>query len=69
MPSQATIYGQGVKMKAYASKIWKNPLFSLFMQGVLAYMVMVVMIIGTLQIPPDAILDSSLRDIISIFED
>jgi len=69
MPSQATIIGQGVKMKAYALKIWKNPLFVLFMQGTMAYMLMVVMIIGTLQIPPDAILDSSLRDIISIFED
>jgi len=69
MPSQATLKGQGAIMKAYAFKIWKNPLFSLFMQGTLAYLVMVVMIIGTLEIPPDAILDSSLRDIISVFED
>jgi len=69
MPSQATFDGRGENMKAYALKIWKNPLFGLFMQGTLAYLVMVVAILGTLEIPPDAILDSGLRDIISIFED
>lgn len=56
-------------MKAYAVKIWNNPLFHLFMQGTLAYTAMTVVIIGTLQIPPEVILDSGLQDIISVFED
>ena len=56
-------------MKAYAVKIWHNPLFGLLMQGTLGYIAMTILIIGTLQVPPDAILDSSLRDIITIFED
>jgi len=55
-------------MKAYAVKIWHNPLFGLFMQGTLAYTVMTVAIIGTLQIPPEAILDSGLQEILTVFE-
>ena len=55
-------------MKAYAVKVWNNPLFFLFMNATLAYVALTVVIIGTLQIPPEAILDSGLQDILSVFE-
>lgn len=55
-------------MKALAKNLMANELFVLLMHGTLAYTAMTAVIIITLQIPPEAILDTDLREIIMIFE-
>jgi len=52
---------------------WKNlrenELFQLMMFGVLMYVAMNAMILLTIHIPPEAILDSGLDEILKVFED
>lgn len=55
-------------MKAYAKQLSENPVFVLFMQGTLAYTVLTAVILITVQIPPEIILDTNLREILMIFE-
>ena len=55
-------------MKAYAKKLSKNPVFVLFMQGTLAYTALTAVILLTIQIPPEAILDTSLLEVLAVFE-
>ncbi len=56
-------------MKAAAVKLLKNDLFLMLMQGVFMYIALFAIIIVTLKIPPDDILDSGLDEIILVFED
>jgi len=55
-------------MKAQFRKLLKNDLFLLLMNGVIGYTAMTAVIIATLQVPPEAILDSGLKEIILVFE-
>ncbi len=56
-------------VKAAAVKLLKNDLFLMLMQGVFMYIALFAIIIVTLKIPPDDILDSGLDEIILVFED
>ena len=56
-------------MKAVASNLLKNKFFLLLLQGVFVYIAFYAVIIATLNIPPDAILDSNLREVVLVFED
>ncbi len=56
-------------MKNQITRALKNPLLHMMLSGVFAYLAFVVVILTTLQIPPDDILDSGLKEIIMVFED
>lgn len=56
-------------MKAAAQKLFKNQLFILLLNSVFAYTAFCAVIIATLNIPPDDILESNLQEIILVFED
>jgi len=56
-------------MKSIAEKLLGNELFVLLMNGVFAYTAFTAIIIAVLQVPPDAILDSGLDQIVLVFED
>ena len=55
-------------MKERALTLANNELFQLLMGGVFAQTAFAVVMLLTLQIPPDAILDSGLQEIILVFE-
>ena len=55
-------------MKNQIALALKNPLLHMLLGGVFAYTAFVAVILTTLQIPPDAILDSGLQEIIMVFE-
>ena len=55
-------------MKKRLSKLRKNELFWILMNGVLGYTALNAVIIFTLNVPPEAILDSGLREILLVFE-
>lgn len=55
-------------MKKRLIRLMKNELFLLLMNGVIAYTAMTAVIIATLNVPPEAILDSGLREIVLVFE-
>ena len=50
-------------MKATIYSLFANDLFKLLMNAVFAHTAFTMVIIATLQVPPEAILDSSFRDI------
>lgn len=52
-----------------ASKLLKNQLFIILMNGVFAYTAFCAVIISTLNVPPEAILDSNLKQVLMVFED
>ncbi len=56
-------------MKKPIARALKNPLLHMMLSGVFAYIAFAAVILATLQIPPDAILDSGLQEIIMVFED
>ena len=56
-------------MKAAAQKLFKNQLFILLLNSVFAYTAFYAVIIATLNVPPDDILESNLQEIILVFED
>jgi len=56
-------------MKAAAQKLFKNQLFILLLNGVFAYTAFSAVIIATLNVPADDILESNLQEIILVFED
>lgn len=58
----------GVKMKKRLSDLLNNQLLQLLMAGVFIYISFVAVILATLQIPPDAILDSGLKEVLLVFE-
>lgn len=55
-------------MKARIEKLFQDELFILAMNGTFAYIAYTAVILATLQVPPDAILDSGLKEILLIFE-
>ena len=55
-------------MKKKIRAILQNEVFQLLMVGVFAYTCFVAVILATIQIPPDALLDSSLKEVIRVFE-
>ena len=55
-------------MKEKIRNLLKNDLLQMMMFGVFAYLCFVAVILTTLQLPPDAILDSGLQEIILVFE-
>ena len=55
-------------MKQQVERILKNDLFLLLLNGVIAYTAFTAVVIATLQVPPEVILDSGLREILMIFE-
>lgn len=57
-----------VKMKEKCRNLLKNELLIMLLNGVFAYTAFTAVIIMTLQIPPEAILDSGLQEIILVFE-
>ena len=56
-------------MKQQITKLLKNQLFLLLMNGVFAYTAFTAVIIMTLNVPPEAILDSGLQEIAMVFEE
>lgn len=55
-------------MREKASILLKNRLLHLMLGGLMVYMAFVAVILSTLQVPPEAILDSGLKDILLVFE-
>ena len=51
------------------SNILKNDLFIILMNGVFGYTALTAVIIMTLNVPPEAILDSGLMQVLLVFED
>jgi len=56
-------------MKAMLASVIKNELFLLMFNGMLAYTAFAAVILATLEVPPEAILDSGLKEIILVFEE
>ncbi len=56
-------------MRQRLRKLFKNELFLFLLNGVFAYVALNAIIIATLQVPPEAILDSGLDEVIKVFED
>jgi hypothetical protein len=55
-------------MKQRLRKLFKNELFLMLLNGVFAYVAFNAVILATLQVPPEAILDSGLDQILLVFE-
>jgi hypothetical protein len=55
-------------MKARVHSLLHNELFVLLFNGTIAYTALTAIIISTLQVPPEAILDSGLQEILLVFE-
>ena len=55
-------------MKQRIRNLFKNELFLMLLNGVFAYVAFTAIIIATLQVPPEAILDSGLDQILLVFE-
>ncbi len=56
-------------MKQNVSNLLNNELFRILMNGVFGYIAFTAVVIATLNIPPDAILDSNLTQVLLVFED
>lgn len=58
-----------ITMKAKLNSLFHNDLFKVLMNAVFAHAAFSMVIIAILQVPPEAILDTNLREILAIFED
>ena len=58
----------GVPMKEKIRELLKNDVLQAMLFGVFSYMCFIAVILTTLEIPPEAILDSGLQEIILVFE-
>ena len=56
-------------MKTLFDGLLKNEFFVMLVSGVIANTAMMAVIITVLQVPPDAILDSGLDQVLMVFED
>lgn len=56
-------------MKAKLYSLFHNDLFKVLMNAVFAHTAFTMVILATLQVPPEAILDSNLREVLAIFEE
>jgi len=55
-------------MKKHLSNLLKNELFLLLVNGVIVHTAFVAVVLTTMTVPPEAILDSNLKEILLIFE-
>lgn len=55
-------------MKERVKELLNNELLQVLLFGVFSYTCFVAVILATLQIPPDAILDSGLKEVLMVFE-
>lgn len=55
-------------MKKKLLNLFNNQLLQMLLGGVFVYISFVAVILATLQVPPDAVLDSGLKEIIMVFE-
>lgn len=56
-------------MKDYLMEIFSSELFSILINASIIHTVFNMAIMATLQVPPDSILESGLREIIMVFDD
>jgi hypothetical protein len=56
-------------MKERILTLANNPLLQMMMAGVFAYTAFVAVILATLQMPPEALLDSGLQEVLLVFEE
>jgi hypothetical protein len=57
-----------MEMKKHIEKLLENDLFLLLMSSVFGYTAFAAVIITTIGIPPESILDSGLQEILLVFE-
>ena len=57
-----------MEMKKHIGKLLENDLFLLLMSSVFSYTAFVAVVIATIGIPPESILDSGLEQILLVFE-
>jgi len=55
-------------MKEKIRELLKNDVLQMMLFGVFSYMCFIAVILTTLELPPEAILDSGLQEIILVFE-
>lgn len=55
-------------MKSRIAKLFQDELFVMAMNATLGYIAMTAVILYTLQVPPEDILDSGLEEILLVFE-
>ncbi len=55
-------------MKKLVNSLLQNDLFALLMFGVFGYIAFTAVVIAVLQVPPEALLDSGLKEILLVFE-
>ena len=55
-------------MKKRLIKLFHNDLFLFLLSGVIAYTAFTAIILATLGVPPEAILDSGLKEVLLVFE-
>ncbi len=68
MPFLAGNFYKGPVMKKRIINVLKNDLFLFLINGVIAYTALTAVIIATLNVPPEAILETNLPIILDIFE-
>lgn len=56
-------------MKSKIIELFNNETLLLLLNGVFAYIALTAVILAVLQVPPDAILDSGLDEILLVFEE
>ncbi|MDH5444252.1 MAG: hypothetical protein OEY52_01775 [Gammaproteobacteria bacterium] len=56
-------------MKDYLMEIFSSELFSLMINASIIHTIFSAAIMATLQVPPDTILESGLREILMVFEE
>ena len=56
-------------MKTTIQNLFRNQLFILLINGVFAYTAFCAIIMATINVPPEEILESNLQEIILVFED
>lgn len=56
------------RMKKYFARLQRNDLFLLLMFSVFGYMAFTAVVIAVLQVPPETLLNSGLKEILLVFE-
>jgi flagellar biosynthesis/type III secretory pathway M-ring protein FliF/YscJ len=63
------MHWRGDAMKQTLQKLLENRLFLLLINGTVGYMAFIAVIITVLQVPPEALLDSNLKEVLLVFEE
>lgn len=64
-----SLQAENLAMKKQIAKLLRNDLFMLAMNGVFLYIGLMAVIMATLNVPPDTILDSNLKEVLLVFEE